>query len=126
MVKSIHDMQFWAPLSYKTEHMRFKVRLNKVEGNSYCRSYFIKQSFCHTFSVIPKAQDYRECVEKKQQYLGLPKNRYRVIPRPVMNLNFYVWFMKAKVQKSRVINNLFYFEFSYKPLNFPPCCPDYP
>ena len=43
-MKSIHGMQFWAPLSYrKKEHMRFRVRLNKVGENSYYRNYFAKQ-----------------------------------------------------------------------------------
>ena len=46
--------------------MRSKVRLNKFEENRYCRNYFIKNSFCHTFPVIPKAQNYRECMETKK------------------------------------------------------------
>ena len=56
-----------------------KVRQNKLGENGYCRNYFIKKSFCHTFPVIPKAQNYRECMEtKKKQYLGIPKNGYQI------------------------------------------------
>ena len=46
--------------------MRSKVRQNKFGENGYCRNYFIKKSFCHTFSVIPKAQNCRECMETKK------------------------------------------------------------
>ena len=55
-MKRIHDMQFWVFLFSKTEDKRSKVRQNEVGENGYCRNYFIKQSFCHTFSVILKAQ----------------------------------------------------------------------
>ena len=48
----------------------------KFGENGYRRNYFIKQSFCHTFPVIPKAQNYRECVGTKKQYFGITKNRY--------------------------------------------------
>ena len=51
----------------KTEDMRSKVRKNKFSGqNGYCTNYFIKKSLCHTFPVIPKAQNYRECMETKK------------------------------------------------------------
>ena len=33
MVKSIRDMQFWAPLSYKTEHMKATVKKSRVRNN---------------------------------------------------------------------------------------------
>ena len=44
----------------KTEDMRSKVRQNKFGENGYCtcRNYFIEKSFCHTFPVIPKSQNY--------------------------------------------------------------------
>ena len=61
----------------KAEDMRSKARQNKFGENGYCINYFIKKSFRHTFSVIPKAQNYRECMETKKQYLGIPKNRYQ-------------------------------------------------
>ena len=57
----------------------------------------IKQSFCRTFPVIPKAQNYRECMETKKYYLEIPKNRYQLQFISVVNLNLFVWFMKAKV-----------------------------
>ena len=75
-MKSIHDMQFWDFLFSKAEDMRSKVPQNKVGEDGYCRNYFIKQSFCHTFPVIPKAQNYRECMETQERYLGITKNRY--------------------------------------------------
>ena len=90
------DMQFWGFLFSKTEDMRSRVGQNKFGENGFCRNYLIKQSFCHTFPVIPKAQNYRECME---QYLGVPKNRYRVQFISVVNLNLFVWFIKAKVYK---------------------------
>ena len=31
--------------------MRSKVRQNKFGENCYCKNYFIKKSFCHTFPV---------------------------------------------------------------------------
>ena len=46
--------------------MLSKVRQNKFGENGYCRNYFIKMSFCHTFPVIAKAQNYRECMEEKK------------------------------------------------------------
>ena len=48
---------------FQTEDMGSKVRQNKFGENGYCRNYFIKKSFCHTFPVIPKAQNYGECME---------------------------------------------------------------
>ena len=126
-MKSISYMQFWALLSYKTNHMHFKVRLNNGGRTAVVEIIlFSKQSLYHAFPVVPEAQNYRECMEKKREYLGIAKNRYRVQVNLVMNLNFYIWFMKAKVEKSRVMNNLFCFEFPYKPWIFSPCCPDYP
>ena len=50
----------------KTEDMRSKVRQSKFGENGYCTNYFIKKSFCHTLAVIPKAQNYRECMETKK------------------------------------------------------------
>ena len=77
--------------------MRSKVPHSKVGENGYCINYFIKQSFCHTFPVIPKAQNYRECMGIKKQYLGITKNRYQVQFISVVNLDLFAWFMKAKV-----------------------------
>ena len=51
----------------KTENLPSKVRQNKVGENGYCINYFIKQSFCHTFQVIPKAQNYRECIKQDKK-----------------------------------------------------------
>ena len=79
--------------------MRLKMQQIKVGKNDYCRNDFIKQSFCYTFPVIPKSQNYRECMETKMQCLGTPKNRYQVQFISVVNLNLFVWFMKAKVYK---------------------------
>ena len=79
--------------------MLSKVRQNNLGENDYCRNYLLKRSFCHTFPVIPKAQNYRECMETKKQYLGIPKNRYQVQVTSVVNLNLFVWFMKTKVYK---------------------------
>ena len=56
----------------------------------------IKQSFCHTFHVIPKAQNYRECRETKKQYLGVPKNRYQLQFISVVKLNLFVWFIQGE------------------------------
>ena len=96
-MKSIHDMQFGGFLFSKTEDMRSKVQHKKVGENGYCRNYVIKQRFCHTFPVIPKAQNYRECMEAKKQYLEITKNRYQVQFNSVVNLDLFVWFAKAKV-----------------------------
>ena len=59
----------------KTEDMRSKVRQNKFGENGYCRNYFIKRSFCHTFPVIQKAPNYRECMETKKAIFGNSKQR---------------------------------------------------
>lgn len=40
---------------------------------------FIKQSFYHTFPVIPKAQNYRKCMEKRNSNI---KEFQRKIPSP--------------------------------------------
>ena len=51
----------------KTEYMRSKVRQNKFGESGYCRNDFIKNtSFRPTFPVIPKAQNYRECMDTKK------------------------------------------------------------
>ena len=55
--------------------MHSKVRQNKFGENGYCRNYFIKKSFCHTFPVIPKAQNYRECMETKKAIFRNSKER---------------------------------------------------
>ena len=60
--------------------MRSKVQQNKVGEKSYCRNYFVEQSFCHAFPVIPKAQNYRECKETKKAML---RNSKEYIPSPV-------------------------------------------
>ena len=46
--------------------MRSKVRQTKFGENLYCRNYFVKKRFCHTFPVIPRAQNYREHKETKR------------------------------------------------------------
>ena len=55
--------------------MRSKVWQNKFRENGYCRNYVIKKSFCHTFPVIPKAQNYRECMETKKAIFRNSKER---------------------------------------------------
>ena len=60
---------------FKTKDMHSKVRQNKFAGNGYCRNYFIKKSFCHTFPVIPKAQNYREFMETKKAIFRNSKER---------------------------------------------------
>ena len=57
-----------------------KVRQNEVGENPYCRNYFITQSFCHTFPVIPKTQNYRECMETRK---AIFRNSKEQIPSPV-------------------------------------------
>ena len=74
-MKSIHDMQFWVFLFSKTEDMGSKVRENKFGEDCYCRNYFIKKSFCHTFPVIPKAQNYGECMQTKKAIFTNSKER---------------------------------------------------
>ena len=59
----------------KTQDIRSKVRHNKFGKNGYCRNYFIKKSFCHTFLVLPKAQNYRECMETKKAIFRNSKER---------------------------------------------------
>ena len=54
--------------------MRSKVRQNTFGEDGYCRNYFIKKSLCHTFPVIPKAQNYRECMETKKAILRNSKD----------------------------------------------------
>ena len=65
-MKNNHDVQFWVFLFSKTEAMGSWVWLDKVGQNAYSINYFIKQRFCHSFPVIPKAQNYRECMETKK------------------------------------------------------------
>ena len=57
---------FGFSLLFQTLDIRSKLRQNEVGENGYCRNYFIKQSFCHVFAVIPKAQNYRECMARKK------------------------------------------------------------
>ena len=59
----------------KTQDIRSKVRHNKFGKNGHCRNYFIKKSFCHTFPVLPKAQNYRECMETKKAIFRNSKER---------------------------------------------------
>ena len=54
--------------------MHSKVRQNKFEENG-CRDYFINKSYFHTFPVIPKAQNYRECMETKKAIFRNSKER---------------------------------------------------
>ena len=60
---------------FKTEDMRSKCGRSKFEHNDYCRKYFIKKSFCHTFPVISKAQDYGKCMETKKAIFRNSKER---------------------------------------------------
>ena len=92
--------------------MRSKVRQNKFGENGYCRNYFIKKTFCHTFPVIPKAQNYGD---KRRNIIAISKNGYQV----ASSSQLFAWFMKAKIYK--VESCTIYFA-----LNFPLCCPDYP
>ena len=94
----------------KTEDMRLKVRHHDKDGeNGYCRDYFCKQSFCHTFPVhvIPKAQNYRECMESKQAIFRNFKER---IPSPVhlsCELELTCLVYEDESLKSRVMYSLF-------------------
>ena len=75
-MKSVHDEQFWAGFLFsKTEDMRSKVRQNELGENGYCRKYFIQSSFWRTFPVIPKAQNYKECMETKKAIFRNSKER---------------------------------------------------
>ena len=65
-------------------------------------------------------------MEAKKQYLGIQKNRYQVQLISVVNLNLFLWFMKGKVKKVESCKVYLLFNFHAKPLNFPPCGPDYP
>ena len=58
--------------------MHSKVQQNKVGENGYCRNCFIKKSFCHTFPVIPKTQNYRERMETKKAIFRNSKERIPV------------------------------------------------
>ena len=58
-----------------------KVQQNKFGENGYCINYFITKSFCHTFPVIPKAQNYRECMETKKEIF---RNSKEQIPSLVL------------------------------------------
>ena len=62
-------------LFFKTEDIRTRVRQNKFEEIGYCRNNFIKKSSCHKFPVIPKAQNYRECMETKKAIFRNSKER---------------------------------------------------
>ena len=50
-------------------------------------------------------------MQTEKQHLGILKNRYQIQLTSVVNLNLFIWFMKAKVYKNRVMAGLFYFEF---------------
>ena len=65
-IKSVPDMQFWVFSFSKTEDKRSKGAAEERWRNGYSRNYFIKTIFCPIFSVIPKAQKYRECMETKK------------------------------------------------------------
>ena len=99
-IKRIHDIECWCFFIYfpKQKICAQTYGRRKLE-NVYCRNYFIKQSFCHTFPVIPRAQNYRECMGQKKQYLGITKNRYQVQFISAMNSDLLVWILKAKVYK---------------------------
>ena len=85
-MKSIHDVQFCFFFYFPKQKICSQwVRKNIVRENGCCRD-FIKQSFRHTFPVIPKAQNDRECMETKMQYLGITKRRYQVHFISVVNL----------------------------------------
>ena len=81
-IKSIHDMKLWV---FYFPKLKICAQRCDRRKNGYCRNYFIKQSFCRTFPVIPKAQNYRECMETKKQYLGITKKRYQVQFMSVVN-----------------------------------------
>ena len=61
-MKSIHD-KLCNFLKQKICAQRC-IRINFENG--YYRNYFIKKNFCHTFPVIPQAQNYRESMEPKK------------------------------------------------------------
>ena len=74
-MKNIHDMQFGGFLFSKKEDMRSKVRQKKVGENDYCRNCFINNSSCHTFPLIRKAENYRDCMETKKEIFRNSKER---------------------------------------------------
>ena len=51
----------------------------KVESMAIVQN-FISKSFCHTFPAIPKAQNYRECMETTK---AIFRNSKEQIPSPV-------------------------------------------
>ena len=71
----------------------------KLERMAIVEIILFKQSFCYTFPVISKAQNYRECMETKYQYLGITENGYQVQFISIVNLDLFVWFIWAKVYK---------------------------
>ena len=75
------------------------MRQKKVGENVFCRNYL---------KFLPY-------ISWEKPYLGITKNTYQVQFISVVNLNLFVWFMKAKVYKVESLQ-----------FNLPPCCPDYP
>ena len=78
--------------------MRSKVRQNEVGENPNCRNYFIKQSFCHTFPVIPMAQNYRECMETRK---AIFRNSKEQIPSPI-GLSYWLVYEGESIKSRHV------------------------
>ena len=78
-MKSIHDMQFWVFYFPKQKICAQRCGRINLERMAIVETILLKRVSAITFPVIPKAQNYRECMEtKKKQYLGIPKNGYQV------------------------------------------------
>ena len=91
--------------------MHSKVRQNKFGGNGYCRKYFIKKSFFHTFPVIRKAQNYRECVETKKAMFRNSKERIPSLGHLSCEHELICLVYEGESLYSRVMYSIFCFKF---------------
>ena len=71
-MERIHDMQFWVFYFPKQKICAQRCSKINLERMAILEIILLKR-VCNTFPVIPKAQNYRECMETKKQYLGIPK-----------------------------------------------------
>ena len=91
--------------------MRSRVQQNKFGENGNCRNHFIKKSFCHKFPVIPKAQNYGECMETKKAIFRNSKERIPSLVHLSCEHELICLVYEGESLQSRVMYSIFCFEF---------------
>ena len=96
-MKSTHDMQFGVFYFPKQKICAQRCGRTNLERMAIVEFILLKRVSAIHFLQFQRHKITENVWRQEKQYLGIPKNGYQVSFISVVNMNLFVWFMKAKV-----------------------------